>query len=92
MILLKVPNRDIAILFGLSTDTLKKRKLRLRTEKLGINEVLEEWLERESRVYVDAIDAEYAKPEDNPADGEAARRARQLPRPAPIPRPNPVPT
>lgn len=72
MILLKVPNRDIAILFGLSTDTLKKRKLRLRTEKLGINEVLEEWLEHESRVYVDAIDAEYAKPEDNPADGEAA--------------------
>lgn len=72
MILLKVPNRDIAILFGLSTDTLKKRKLRLRTEKLGINEVLEEWLERESRTYVDAIDAEYAKPEDNPADGEAA--------------------
>lgn len=71
MILLKVPNRDIAILFGLSTDTLKKRKLRLRTEKLGINEVLEEWLERESRTYVDAIDAEYAKPEDNPADGEA---------------------
>lgn len=72
MILMKVPNRDIAILFGLSTDTLKKRKLRLRTEKLGINEVLEEWLERESRAYVDAIDAEYAKPEDNPADGEAA--------------------
>lgn len=34
--------------------------------------MLEEWLERESRAYVEAVDAEYAKPEDNPADGEAA--------------------
>ncbi len=35
-------------------------------EKLGIDEVLEEWLERESRTYVDAIDAEYAQPDDSP--------------------------
>ena len=35
-------------------------------EKLGIDEVLEEWLERESRTYVDAIDAEYAQPDDTP--------------------------
>lgn len=66
MILLKVTNRDIAILFGLSADTLKKRKLRLRSEKLGITDILEEWLERESRTYVDAIDAEYAQPDDTP--------------------------
>lgn len=71
MILLKVTNRDIAILFGLSSDTLKKRKLRLRTEKLCITDVLEEWLERDSRTYVDEIDAEYATPEDTPDDREA---------------------
>lgn len=70
MILLKVTNRDIAILFGLSSDTLKKRKLRLRTEKLCITDVLEEWLERDSRTYVDEIDAEYATPEDTPDDKE----------------------
>lgn len=70
MILLKVTNRDIAILFGLSSDTLKKRKLRLRTEKLCITDVLEEWLERDSRTYVDEIDAEYATPEETPDDKE----------------------
>lgn len=78
MILLKVPNRDIAILFGLSTDTLKKRKLRLRTEKLGINEMLEEWLERESRVYVDAVDAKYVKPEDNFTNSAAAPKGETV--------------
>lgn len=58
MMLLKVTNRDIAIMFGVSYDTLKKRKLRLRIEKLGIDEQVENWLEREGRIHVEAIDAD----------------------------------
>lgn len=57
MMLLKVTNRDTAIMFGVSYDTLKKRKLRLRMEKLGIDEQAEDWLEREGRIHVDAVDA-----------------------------------
>lgn len=64
MILLKVPNRDMVILSGLSSDTMKKRKLRLRNEKLCIDKNVDDWLMKESRVYVDDIDAKYNDPDN----------------------------
>ncbi len=67
MILLKVPNRDMVILSGLSYDTMKKRKLRLRNEKLCIDKNVDDWLMKESRVYVDDIDAKYNDPDDEEA-------------------------
>ncbi len=67
MILLKVPNRDMVILSGLSYDTMKKRKLRLRNEKLCIDKNVDDWLMNESRVYVDDIDAKYNDPDNEEA-------------------------
>lgn len=56
LVLLKIPNRDVALLLGLSADALKKRKQRLKAVKLGIGEPLDDWLPPMAEGHLDMME------------------------------------